>query len=271
MEKNKTQLPIGVFDSGVGGLTVANALTRFLPNESIIYFGDTAHVPYGDKSADAIRFYCLKIVKLLLEKNCKMIVIACNTATATAYDVMQEFFAHQVPFINVIDPLVEAVATMNFQKIGIIGTKATISSDAYARKLKAIAPHLNVRSLATPLLASMIEEGFFNNNISRTVIDNYLQNKELENIDALLLACTHYPLIRTEIENYYQGTVKIFDSTDLIAKAAQQMLTEKNLLNQSQEPPTHHFLVSDYTPAFEQTTRFFYQKENIKLEYLPIW
>ncbi len=265
-------LPIGVFDSGIGGLTVANALTRHLPHEEIIYFGDTAHMPYGEKSADAIRYYCLKIVKFLLEKNCKIIVIACNSATATAFDAMLDFFGSQVPFINVIDPLVEEIGRLDFQKVGIIGTKATISSGSYERKLQALAPQLNISSLATPLLAPMIEEGFFDNNISHTVIDNYLSHSSLENIDALLLACTHYPLIRTEIENYYCGAVKIFDSTDLIAKAARQLLVEKNLLNPiSQTLPKHQFFVSDYTPSFEQTTQYFYKNKNIRLEYLPIW
>ena len=170
-----SSLPIGIFDSGIGGLTVANAIRKILPNEQLIYFGDTAHMPYGDKSPEAVKFYSLKIAKFLLDKKCKMIVIACNTASAHAFHELVHFLGERIPIINVIDPVVDLMVQKgNAQKIGVIGTKSTIRSDIYAKKFKAANPDIQVSSLATPLLAPMIEEGFFNNNISKTVINSYL-------------------------------------------------------------------------------------------------
>lgn len=262
--------PIGIFDSGIGGLTVANAIFKRLPNERILYFGDTAHLPYGDKSGDAIRYYCLRIVKFLLEKDCKMIVIACNSAASAAYEVVRDFFQHQALFIDVINPLVETVAAENFEKVGVIATKATIQTGLYAQKLHQLAPNLEVVSLATPLLAPMIEEGFIQNNISKAVIHNYLSHKDFEGIEAMLLACTHYPLIKKDIELYFNHRVQVFDSTDIVAQAVELQLREANLLNPEPRTEKHQFFVSDYTASFEQTTSVFYG-EKIELEHCPIW
>lgn len=240
-----------------------------LPNEQIIYFGDTAHLPYGDKSADAIRYYCLKIVKFLLERNCKMIVIACNSASSAAYKVLLEFFKEQALFVNVVDPLVETVARRNFSKVGVIATKATIASGVYQQQLAHHRARLQVGALATPLLAPMIEEGYVDNKISRAILDNYLSNAELEGIEALLLACTHYPLIKKEIEMYFNHQVEVLDSTDVVAKSVEEKLTGHGLLNTGGRAP-HHFYVSDYTASFEETARLFYQG-TIRLEYFPMW
>ncbi|MCB0681391.1 MAG: glutamate racemase, partial [Saprospiraceae bacterium] len=192
--------PIGIFDSGIGGLTVAHALAQQLPNEELIYFGDTAHMPYGERSADAIRYYSLRIVKFLLDKNCKMIVIACNSASTAAYQVLLDFFHEQALFVNVVDPLVERVAGEQFHKVGIIATKVTIRSGIYEQQLRSLQPDLRIHALATPLLAPMIEEGYIHNNLSQAVISQYLSDPGFGDIDALLLACTHYPLIRSDIE-----------------------------------------------------------------------
>ena len=261
--------PIGVFDSGIGGLTVANAINRYLPNEEIIYFGDTAHLPYGDKSADAIRYYCLKIVKFLLERDCKMIVIACNSASSAAYNVLVDFFPGEAIFVNVVDPLVEAVADNNFQKIGIIGTKATIRSKVYQRKLKEQQPGLKVSAIATPLLAPMIEEGYFHNRVSQVVIETYLSNEEFSDIEALLLACTHYPLIRKDIKNFLGKGVEVLDSTLFTVKNIEAKLLKQGLLN-DEKNNTHQFYVSDFTQSFEETTRLFYN-EHLQLEHYAIW
>jgi len=261
--------PIGVFDSGIGGLTVANAINRYLPNEEIIYFGDTAHLPYGDKSADAIRYYCLKIVKFLLERDCKMIVIACNSASSAAYNVLVDFFPGEAIFINVVDPLVEAVVAKDYSKIGIIATKATIRSEVYQRKFREQHPSLTVAALATPLLAPMIEEGYFHNQVSQVVIENYLSNEDFTNIEALLLACTHYPLIRTDIEGYFGNEVEVLDSTLFTVKDIENKLRKRNLLN-DEKNKAHQFYVSDYTHSFEETTRLFY-KEHLQLDHYPIW
>jgi len=261
--------PIGVFDSGIGGLTVANAINRYLPNEEIIYFGDTAHLPYGDKSADAIRYYCLKIVKFLLERDCKMIVIACNSASSAAYNILVDFFPGEAIFVNVVDPLVEAVVTKDLKKIGIIATKATIRSDVYQRKLREQQPSLKVAALATPLLAPMIEEGYSHNRVSQVVIENYLSNEEFTDIEALLLACTHYPLIRTDIEDFFGNGVEVLDSTLFTVKDIENKLRKWDLLNDKKNK-AHQFYVSDYTHSFEETTRLFY-KEHLQLDHYPIW
>lgn len=263
-------LPIGIFDSGIGGLTVASAIHQLLPKEELIYFGDTAHLPYGDKSAEAIKYFSLKIGKFLLDKQCKLIVIACNTASSLAYQDLVDFLGDKIPVINVIDPVVDyLVGAERYQRIGVIGTKATIKTDVYAKKLTALKPGLEVKSLPTPLLAPMIEEGFFSNTISKTVINSYLSSPKLKNIDSLILACTHYPLIKPEIEEYYQNRVEIINTAELVAKYVKQKLSDLHLLNES-EPKRHQFYVSDYTPSFEKSTKLFFG-EKIHLKQKNIW
>lgn len=262
--------PIGIFDSGIGGLTVANAVCNALPNEEIIYFGDTAHLPYGDKSAQAIQHYAVKIADFLLEKHCKLILIACNTASAAAYDTVTSHVKEKVPVLNVIDPVIQAVsADKLLHRIGIIGTKGTIKSEVYEHKLKALRPDLEVVTLATALLASMIEAGFYNNSVSQAVINNYLQYPDFSDVQAMILACTHYPLIRREVSSYFNGRVKIFDSTDVVSERVRKELEQRDLLN-DRKRNSHHFFVSDYTESFEQTTRIFFKQE-IHLEYSPVW
>ena len=197
------QQPIGIFDSGIGGLTVANAVSKLLPEEQFIYFGDTAHVPYGNKSKELIRSYATTITDFLLHKmNCKAVVIACNTASAAAYEILRDTYKGVVPVLNVIDPMIEAVIADNeIKKVGVIATTTTIASGVYHEKFTRRKPSLNYTELATPLLASMIEEKFYNNEISNAVIEKYLSDEKLNGIDALVLACTHYPLIKNEISN----------------------------------------------------------------------
>ena len=265
------QRPIGIFDSGIGGLTVANAIRSVLPNESLIYFGDTAHMPYGDKSEEAIKYFSLKIGKFLQEQGCKAIVIACNTASSLGYQDLKDFLGDDLPILNVIDPVVEFCShQLNYHKIGVIATKATIKSNVYAQKLNLALPNIEVKSLATPLLAPMIEEGFFNNNISKTIINNYLSSSRLKNIDSLILACTHYPLIRNEINEFYKGKVAILNTAEIVADDVKRKLTSLNLLNTSTEKPKHHFFVSDKTSAFETSTRLFFG-DKINLTLKNIW
>ncbi len=265
-----TNRPIGVFDSGIGGLTVANAIQKVLPNESLVYFGDTAHLPYGDKSPDSIKYYAIRISQFLLKQQCKMIVIACNTASAMAYETVKDFVGDAVPVVDVINPVVEHVTALSAtKKIGVIGTKGTIKSDIYAKKIHARNKKLDVASLATPLLAPMIEEGFFNNKISRTVIGSYLDSRKLAKIDSLILACTHYPLIKPEVEDYYKGKVRIVDSAGVVADRVKAVLSEKGLLAPKHKP-VHHFYVSDFTKSFEESTRYFFRNK-IHLEKKDIW
>jgi len=263
-------LPLGIFDSGIGGLTVAGAIHKLLPREQLIYFGDTAHLPYGDKSPEAIKYYSLKIAKLLLDKKCKLIVIACNTASSYAFQDVVHFLGDDVPIVNVIDPVVESVVTnTSYKKIGVIGTKATIKSNIYPEKLKAANPSLQVSSLATPLLAPMIEEGFFNNNISSTLINSYLSSGKLKGIDSLILACTHYPLIKDEVNAFYNGKVDIVNTAEIVAESVKKRLEDLNLLN-DEVPGRHQFFVSDYTASFEKSTRMFFG-EKIHLKQNNIW
>ncbi|MBP6385842.1 MAG: glutamate racemase [Pseudarcicella sp.] len=262
--------PIGIFDSGIGGLTVAKAVTRLLPNEDIIYFGDTAHLPYGDKSASAIQAYSVKICNLLLEKSCKVILIACNSASAAAYELVKEYIGSKALVVNVIDPVVDYIAN-NFenQKIGLIGTKQTVNSEIYFNKIVNLEKNIQLQSLATPLLAPMIEEGFFNNTISEQIIHEYLSNNQLSNIEALILACTHYPLIKTQIEKYYGGNVNVLDTSEIVANFLKEQLTLKNLHN-NVKVSKKHFYVSDYTKSFETSTKIFFN-EQIELSHYPLW
>lgn len=262
--------PIGVFDSGIGGLTVASAIREVLPNEQLIYFGDTAHLPYGDKSPEAIKYYSLKITKFLIDQGCKAIVIACNTASSLAYQDLQQFMGDRLPIYSVIDPVIDyMVKAGKYKRIGVIATKATIESDIYSLKIHALAPDIEVQSLATPLLVPMIEEGFFNNSISNTVINNYLSSPKLNGIDSLILGCTHYPLIRDEIARYYKQPIDIIDNAEIVAHYLKNDLKNKHLLNTGTRGE-YQFYVSDYTRSFEESTRIFF-KDKINLQLQAIW
>ncbi|GIV37597.1 MAG: glutamate racemase [Cyclobacteriaceae bacterium] len=261
--------PIGIFDSGIGGLTVAHAIRKQLPMESLIYFGDTAHLPYGDKSEAAIQAYSVKIADFLHRQGCKLLVIACNSASSAAYELLKEYI-RKIKIINVIDPMVNWVSQhYEGRQVGLIGTRRTIHSGIYARKLAETGRNITLRPLATPLLAPMIEEGFFNNRISHEIIAGYLSSPELHNIEALILGCTHYPLIRNEISAYYNGEVAILDSAEIVARTVAEYLAANNLLNH-QTPAPDRFLVSDYTRAFELATRIFFGRE-VRLEKQTLW
>src|SRR5688572_4888031 len=223
-------LPIGIFDSGIGGLTVAHAITRILPHEQLIYFGDTAHLPYGDKSTAAIQAYSVKICDLLIRQHCKVILIACNSASAAAYELVKEYVGSKAKVLNVIDPAIEYIGEHYENKtIGLIGTKQTVNSNVYKKKVDQLDKDINLKSLATPLLAAMIEEGFFNNTISESAISTYLSDPHLEDIEALVLACTHYPLIKNQIEKFYEGKVDVLDTSELVARHVKSFLHQNHL------------------------------------------
>lgn len=267
--KKQPTAPIGVFDSGIGGLTVAHAIQQELPNESLIYFGDTAHLPYGDKSEAAIQAFSIKIAEVLLKQGCKVIVIACNSASSAAYELLKEYVRHDAHIINVIDPMVDYIAEHYPGKtVGLIGTKRTVHSGVYTRKLQEADRTINLKTLATPLLAPMIEEGFFNNQISHEIIAQYLADPTLTDIEALVLACTHYPLIKPEINQYYQNKIAILDSAAIVAQALHQYLAAHRLLNTT--AASHQFFVSDYTEAFEAATKLFF-KSQVELRHHPLW
>ena len=261
--------PIGIFDSGIGGLTVAKAIKEALPDEQLIYFGDTAHLPYGDKSKDSIQAYSKRIAGYLLAKGCKAIVIACNTASAHAYADLKKFYP-KIPIINVVNPTVNYVSDKYKDgKIGVIATKGTIKSRIYPRKIVKRNNKLKVPQAAAPLLVPMIEEGFFNNNISQTIINSYLSPKNFKGINALILGCTHYPLIKGEVENFLGDKVEVIDSASVVANFTKKLLKKEGLLA-TEKKGDDHFYVSDYTKSFEQTSKLFFG-ETINLEEERIW
>ncbi|MBC3538625.1 glutamate racemase [Rufibacter sediminis] len=262
--------PIGVFDSGIGGLTVAKAIKAALPEEQLVYFGDTAHLPYGDKSTAAIQAYSVKICDLLIKQNCKIILIACNSASAAAYELVREYVGSKALVLNVIDPVVHYVGERFAQRtVGLIGTKQTVNSNVYKKKIDDLNAGVQLKSVATPLLAPMIEEGFFNNTISESVIQTYLSDPALDGIEALILGCTHYPLIKEQITAYYGGRVKVLDASELVARHVANVLTQAGIAS-LKLPGEPHFYVSDYTVSFEASTQLFFQQK-VNLKHYPLW
>ncbi len=268
----RSQSPIGILDSGIGGLTIADAIQDVLPNESFVFFGDTAHLPYGDKSARAIRHYTSEIIRYLFEEHqCKAIVVACNTASAIAQQFINRTDQPDRPVLNVIDPVADYVVNdLKMQKIGVIGTKRTIESRAYPNRIKKTNPSVKVFSRATPLLAPMIEEGFFNNNISRTIIYEYLSWKNFHNIDGIILGCTHYPHIKKEVEGFFEGRTIVVEGGRVVAEMLRKRLEEANLLQTGRPEVTRRFLVSDYTTSFERSTQLFFGRR-VELEFCSLW
>jgi glutamate racemase len=261
--------PVGIFDSGVGGLTVAHAIKQILPGESLIYFGDTAHLPYGDKSAESIKYYSRKITEFLLANKSKVILVACNSASASAFDALKEEFGDKTILIDVIDPVIDYLSTRKFSKIGVIGTKRTISSGTYENKLKVKSPLTEIVSLATPLLVPMIEEGFIFDDISNAIVRTYLSDRSLEGIQALILGCTHYPIIRNQISKIFNFNVEVVDSARIVSVILRETLEKNNLLNNTGKVKDQ-FFISDYTPYFEKIAKMFFEGE-INLEKADIW
>lgn len=261
--------PIGIFDSGIGGLTVAHALVKALPKENLIYFGDTAHMPYGDKSTSAIQAYAVKIAHMLLQQECKLILIACNSASAAAYELVKEYVGSKAIVMNVIDPVIRLLKE-NFEKqrIGLIGTRQTVNTGIYKKKVDELNLGITLSSHATNLLASAIEE-FGNHTVIDALLTTYLAHPNLANIDALLLACTHYPIIKNRIATHYPKQITIIDSSEIVADAVKKKLEKYHLLNKNGNS-NKHFYVSDYTPSFAENASLFFG-DSITLEHYPLW
>ena len=249
----------------MGGLTVAKEIKRILPHEDLIYFGDTKHLPYGDKSREAIVGYSTKITSFLLEKNCKAIVIACNSATANALKEVLDLVAEKVPVIDVINPVAEKVSYEIHQNVGVIATKATVNSGLYKKSIRKHNKFIKVDEMATPLLVPAIEEGFKNHPITHSIIYNYLSNKKLKNIETLILGCTHYPLLLDEIKQFYGNRVRVIDSPNIVANQLKIILEKHQLLHQENPNPKYQFYLSDITKNFEKISRKFFGK-SIDLE-----
>lgn len=224
--------PIGVFDSGVGGLTVMREIMRQLPNENLVYFGDTARVPYGSKSTETIIRFTRQIIRFLRTKNVKAIVIACNTASALTLDIVRKEI--DIPIIGVVIPGARAaVRETKNKKIGVVGTEATIKSNMYTRLMQKSEPEVEVIGKACPLFVPLVEEGFIKHKITREVIDIYLHDMKNSGIDTLILGCTHYPLLRTVIREYMGEEIHIVNPAYETAMDLKRLLKEKGLENQN--------------------------------------
>lgn len=270
MTKHSPSEPIGIFDSGIGGLTIAHALVTHLPNENIIYFGDTAHLPYGDKSSATIQAYSVKIAHMLLQQKCKLILIACNSASACAYELVKEYVASKAIVMNVIDPVIQSLRENHTKKsIGLIGTRQTVHSNVYKKKIDKLNHGIRLISHPTNLLASAIEE-FGNNKVIDSLLEEYLSHSSFKEIDALILACTHYPIIKHKIAAYFDNKIELIDSSEIVAYAVKQRLADENLLNTSNEKFLRHFYVSDYTESFATNAKKFFGGE-INIEHYPLW
>ena len=240
--------PIGVFDSGVGGLTVAREIMRQLPNESIVYFGDTARVPYGSKSKETVTKFSEQIIRFLKTKDVKAIVVACNTASAFALPEISK--ETDIPIIGVVDPGAYAAnkTTVN-GRIGIIATEGTVMSDTYAKVLKGINPKLQVFSKACPLFVPLVEEGWLYDSVTYEIADRYLHDLMSYNIDTLVLGCTHYPLIRRTIQQVVGDDVTLINPAYETAKALEKVLVDNGLSAENRKAE-HKFYVSDSVSKF---------------------
>ena len=248
--------PIGVFDSGIGGLTVAKEIMRQIPGESLVYFGDTARVPYGSKSKNTVCKYSKQIAKFLLTQDVKAIVIACNTASALAREELEDMV--DVPVIDVVQPGARmAAASTKNNKIGVIGTQSTIKSGIYESYLHKINPELTVVSKACPLFVPLVEEGLFEDRITEDVVSRYLHDMKEYEIDALVLGCTHYPLLRDAIADFMGDGVTLVDSGYETAIYCSKILRENNLLNTDGVHQTPEFYVSDTPDGFKSVAGLF--------------
>lgn len=242
-------LPIGVFDSGVGGLTVAKEIMNELPNENIIYFGDTARVPYGDKSRETVTSYSRQIVEFLMGKEVKCIVVACNTASAYALETVR----HEVdiPMIGVVKPgaRTAASATRN-GRIGVIGTEATVRSHLYNEYLKKLSPDVSVFGKACPLLCPLVEEGWIDDPVTEEILRRYLKELIEKDIDTLVLGCTHYPILKNAVAKVTGEKIRLVNPALETARELKKLLEEKDLLSSGTVPVKHCFYVSDGADKF---------------------
>jgi len=248
--------PIGIFDSGIGGLTVAGAIRKLLPNESTVYFGDTARVPYGPKSPDTVRRYAREILAWLLQQDVKAVVVACNTVTAHALDELRE--RSPVPVIGVIEPGARAaVSATATGVVGVIGTAGTVASGAYRIALQKIRPDVRVMEQACPLLVPLVEEGWFDHEATRLIADEYLQPLRRHGIDVLVLGCTHYPMLKSLLHRVVGDDVRLIDSAAETAGELAHVLNEMGIAAPANSAPTQRWVASDDAARFAKVGAVF--------------
>jgi glutamate racemase len=265
----KANNPIGIFDSGIGGLTVVKELVRQLPNEDIIYFGDKAYFPYGDKSKKFLEERALKITDFLLAQNCKMILIACGTASAATYEVVKQRAENSALTANVIDPTISYLSE-NFARkhIGLLATKQTVNSKVYDDKIDELNLGITLSAVAAPVLTVAIEEGFLNTIVITELLRAYLSRPEIQGIQALILGCTHYPLVQKEISEFYNGSIPVINPAAIVVEQLKEQLSGHDLLNLNADS-RRRFYVSDDPADLNNNTELFFS-EPIKLEYYKL-
>lgn len=260
----KANRAIGVFDSGIGGLTVVRSLMERLPFENIIYFGDTARVPYGIKSVETINRYAAQITEFLIKKDVKLLIVACNTMAAVAHQtifdlsnvpvaaVASQKIVEQVPVLEVIEASARmAIQNTKTKSIGVIGTPATINSNAYARAIHLLDKEAKVFSLACPLFVPLVEEGWFDHPATRLIAQEYLKPVIAEQIDTLVLGCTHYPLLKPLLQDIMGKGVHLIDSAEAMADIAADLIDKQKIANKTGSPPEYVFYVSDVPYRFQ--------------------
>ena len=241
--------PIGIFDSGVGGLTVFSEVEKTLPREEIVYFGDTARVPYGTKSKETVTKFSVENIEFLMKHNVKLVLVACNTASSLSLEFLKRCF--RVPIIGVIDPGAKnSVDRTRNNRIGVIGTSATISSGAYEKAIKKISSKMTVFSQNCPLFVPLVEEGWSYKSVTFEVASTYLNSLKKKNIDTLILGCTHYPLLKNVIRKVMGNKVSLVDSAGEVAKEAKSILGAGGLMNKKPGEKKHKFFVSDEPEQF---------------------
>jgi len=257
MMELKQDQAIGVFDSGLGGISVVRALIDLLPHEHLIYFGDTARVPYGSKSNETVTRFSHQISSFLLEQKVKMIVVACNTASSVSLKSLQDHL--DIPVVGVIDPGARAaVRNSQNKQVGVIGTASTIRSGSYRSAIAELDSEIKVIEQACPLLVPLVEEGWAHNGIVDEVLREYLHVYKMDTPDALILGCTHYPYLKDPIQKIVGADVKLVDSGEETARVVQEMLSDLHLLNpETGDPGKHMFYVSDFPQKFEETASRF--------------
>ena len=261
---------VGIFDSGIGGLTVVRQVSKLLPNEKLIYFGDTARVPYGSKSPQVVREFALQDALFLSDKNVKAMIIACNTASAEALDLLQKEF--DIPIIGVIKPGAGAAANVTKNgKIGVIGTYGTIASGAYKAELLAVDSSLEVESAACPLLVPLVEEGWESKDVTKGILKEYLSPLTDKNIDTLILGCTHYPILKPLIQEVVGDEVVLIDSAEASAAELERILNEKGLSAVNEDSSVEHeYYVSDFPFKFKETAERFLGKKLPEVGLIPL-
>ena len=257
--------PIGVFDSGVGGLTVFREISRALPREPLVYLGDSARVPYGTKSPATVVRYSLEAARHLMTRNIKMLVVACNTATAAALPALKE--ALSIPVIGVVEPGARAAVERTSGVIGVIATEGTVKSKAYTHAIKALDPDVEVIEAAAPLFVALAEEGWANTHVAREVAEIYLEPLIDHGIDTLVLGCTHYPILRSTIERVVGAGVQIVDSAETTATSVKDALGRSS---HGSGKPEYHFLVTDAEERFRRIAGEFLAQEIVNLELVSL-